>query len=318
MDGYIFHSTFYRFNHILKRALVNSPKQKLMHHQDHQFHWKLVFIWVLGSRGGLPSWSQAQLVTGPVGHRSTSSQVHFVTGHDSSNWACDKVACFRDEVGLWLTGPVTNWACDEVTWACDQLGLWPTGPVTNWACDEVTCFRSRETADPIPPCIPPFPFWYNGYLLLLQMDICYVCITGFIASQWDNMHSTLLSTFIQTLGFCAYVCVTARWERWPQLFLKQPRYTNMHNHFASGHQQENQTNKTWWVCFARQSTIIWGVPCHFHPGYTSSSISRVKIVCTIKLCPGTGLVSKDSLHGPGFKPPSPRDNWTGWLGAKYE
>ena len=30
----------------------------------------------------------------PVHHRPTSSQVHFVTGQDSSNWACDEVKSF--------------------------------------------------------------------------------------------------------------------------------------------------------------------------------------------------------------------------------
>ena len=107
--------------------------------------------------GHRPSWSQAQLVTGPLRHRSTSSQAkiaatgpvtkwHALAGlwwsRSVTYWACD-------QLGLWPTGPVTNWACDEVTWACDQLGLWPTGPVTkwhgpvtNWACDQLGLWRS--------------------------------------------------------------------------------------------------------------------------------------------------------------------------------
>ena len=45
------------------------------------------------SVGHRPSWSQAQLVTGPLRHRPTSSQVHFVTGQDSSRAPVHEFVC---------------------------------------------------------------------------------------------------------------------------------------------------------------------------------------------------------------------------------
>ena len=75
--------------------------------------------------------SQAQLVTGPVGHRPTSSQAQLVTGpgsphthihahthtHTHTQTHVQVLCCY---LGLWRSGPV-------------EVGLWPTGPVTNWA-----------------------------------------------------------------------------------------------------------------------------------------------------------------------------------------
>ena len=103
---------------------------------------------VVKSYRGLPSWSQAQLVTGQdssrarvhefvcvcvcvpclVGHRPTSSQAKIAAEHLCMSLCVCVCVCV---CVCGLPGPVTNWACDEV-------GLWPTGPVTKWHASQTT------------------------------------------------------------------------------------------------------------------------------------------------------------------------------------